>query len=421
MVDRITVRMYSMGFGDCFLVTFWSGQDPKRVLFDCGSLTRTKSQVAKVAQDVVRTCSSANGAPKIDLVVCTHRHKDHVCGFDNPIWKSVEVSEVWMPWTENPSDPEATRIRNRQSAFALALCKAIAPNADVNETLLAKRSSGSIENAQLALAVNSLTNEQAMSTLHRGFAGGPSRRFLPEKSNDQTKGDNPAIRSLENVPGVRFYILGPSRDEAVIANMDPPPGAAYLAQPTLETSDKQSSCGCEPMWQVEEAEFRDKVEGWTTFNDEDKKKVDEIADDPEFGELAAAIDNAVNNTSLMIMIEVGDQFLLFPGDAQWGTWKAVLDQTELRQLLSRTTLLKVSHHGSHNGTPRELIDMLIGDNVTAFVSTGTVKQWPGIPRLPLVDALAKKTSLARSDVDSTQVPTKFKVERDLYVEWTTNV
>ena len=34
---------------------------------------------------------------------------------------------------------------------------------------------------------------------------------------------------------------------------------------------------------------------------------------------AAALDNALNNTSLMLMFEVGDQYLLFPGDSQWGT------------------------------------------------------------------------------------------------------
>jgi len=28
MVDRITIRMYEVGFGDCFLLTFWTGAKP---------------------------------------------------------------------------------------------------------------------------------------------------------------------------------------------------------------------------------------------------------------------------------------------------------------------------------------------------------------------------------------------------------
>ncbi len=413
MVDHISIRMYRVGFGDCFLVTFWFGQTPKRVLFDCGSLSKTKADVAKIADDVVATCTT-NGKARLDLVVCTHRHKDHVSGFDNPIWKSVEVGEVWMPWTEDPTDPDATRIRNRQSAFAMALSQAISPGVSPDMTPLAKNSARTIKNAQLALALNSLTNEQAMSTLHQGFTGSPPRRFFPVRSAGNTTAPSWQTYSLATLPGVQFHILGPSRDEAVIADMDPPTGEAFLAQSSATAMGTDASAGCEPIWQVSEAVFRQQAPG-TTFNAEDMDAVNDVADDPDFSLLAAAIDNAVNNTSLMIMIEAGDQFLLFPGDAQWGTWKAAMEQVAVRELLKRTTVLKVSHHGSHNGTPKELLESLLGSSVTAFVSTGTVTQWPGIPRGPLMTALDQKTKLARSDVAT--APSGFSVEGDLYVEW----
>ncbi|TPN82571.1 hypothetical protein FJ987_16520 [Mesorhizobium sp. CU2] len=415
MVDRISIRMYRVGFGDCFLLTFWFGQTPKRVLFDCGSLSKTKAQVAKIADDVVATCTS-NDRAALDLVVCTHRHKDHVSGFDNPIWRTVEVGEVWMPWTEDPADPDATRIRNRQSAFAMALSQAISPGVSADLTPLARNSARTIKNAQLALALNSLTNEQAMATLHRGFAGNPPRRFFPARPGDNAAAPSLQTYALTSLPGVQFHILGPSRDEKVIANMDPPAGAAYIAQSNAMPAQSDASAGCEQIWQIGEALFRQQTPG-STFNDEDRIAVEKIAEDPDFSVLAAAIDNAVNNTSLMIMIEAGNQFLLFPGDAQWGTWKAAMDQVEVRELLARTTILKVSHHGSHNGTPKELIESLIGSNVTAFVSTGTVTQWPGIPRGPLMAALNQKTKLARSDVATP--PAGFTVKRDLYVEWET--
>ena len=40
------------------------------------------------------------------------------------------------------------------------------------------------------------------------------------------------------------------------------------------------------------------------------------------------LDRAVNNTSVMFLLQVGDALLLFPGDAQWGAWQPLLDDAE---------------------------------------------------------------------------------------------
>jgi beta-lactamase superfamily II metal-dependent hydrolase len=409
MIDRLTIRMYEMGFGDCFLLSFWSGEVARRILIDCGSLSRPKADVARAAKDIVSECTPAEGPPRVELVVCTHRHKDHVSGFDDPIWAGLEVGEVWMPWTEDPTDPVATRIRNRQSNFALALSQAIQPDIALDSMPLAERRRPNLKELDLVLALNSLTNEKAMGTLHRGFSGRPPRYFLP------IKGTEGQLRSLPKLPDVRFHILGPSRREEVIALMDPPSGGAYLT-PGLPSTSPQEGGACEMGWRVTEAAFRAQRPD-STFSNTDMQALKELADQPD-GDLAAAIDGAVNNTSLMMMIEVGDQFLLFPGDAQWGTWDAVLSQPALRSLLERTTMLKVSHHGSHNGTPKDLLEKVIGDHVTSFLSTAPVKQWPNVPRPPLVDALAKKTTLARSDKDGEiRTAPGFTVRAGFFVEW----
>jgi beta-lactamase superfamily II metal-dependent hydrolase len=158
----------------------------------------------------------------------------------------------------------------------------------------------------------------------------------------------------------------------------------------------------------------------STFTAKDREEVNKAADEPD-GDLAAAIDQAVNNTSLVTMIEVGGQFLLFPGDAQWGTWKAILDDADGRRLLEHTTMLKVSHHGSHNGTPKELVEKLLQKGTVALVSTEPVKQWPDVPRAPLMKALAAQAILARSD-KATKVKGQagFTVEES-YVVWETLV
>ncbi len=412
MFDRITVRMYEMGFGDCFLVTFWDGASGCSILFDCGSINRPKAEVAKVARDVIATCTSADGIARLALVVCTHRHKDHVSGFDDAIWSTVEVGEVWMPWTEHPTDPVATRIRVRQSSFAKTLVRALGADLAPDAMPLAAGATDERSAAQ-AMALNALTNEKAMATLHRGFAGGPRRRFLP------LKGSSAQVRTIAQLPGVRFHILGPSRIESVGKAMDPPAGGAYLAMAGATTSPARAGA-CHARWRVDEQVFMSQRAARSTFTAKDKKAVDEMADEPH-GDLAAAIDQAVNNTSLVLMIEAGDQFLLFPGDAQWGTWRAILEDRALAHLLESTTMLKVSHHGSHNGTPKELVETILRKGTVSLVSTSSVKQWPDVPRAPLMEALAAKTILARSDEQARLKRRKSFIAKDGYVEWETKV
>jgi glyoxylase-like metal-dependent hydrolase (beta-lactamase superfamily II) len=126
MIDGVNVRMYQAGFGDCFLLSFRDEHETKHILIDCGSITEGKTQVSKVVSSVISASTEAGQPPRLELVVGTHRHRDHVGGFADPAWAKVEVGEVWMPWTEDPRDADATMIRNRQSSLALGLARSIA-------------------------------------------------------------------------------------------------------------------------------------------------------------------------------------------------------------------------------------------------------------------------------------------------------
>jgi len=416
MSQTLRVRMYRVGFGDCFLLSL-IGQGPDRhILIDCGSITDGKAQVSAVVRDIVATCSSPGDTPRLELVVGTHRHRDHVAGFKDPVWKDVEVGEVWMPWTEDPEDPAATRLRNRQSAFALALSQAVAvagfdADSDPLEVQAANEADAARQ-ATLSIALNALTNEAAMATLHKGFAGAPPRHFLPLKDTVCE------ARTLPGLPGVRIHVLGPPRDEAAMASMNPPAGEAYLKMmaTAASTEDLPKTGAFRPSWRIERATFEQRHPG-STFNPKDQRDVDRLAEEPD-GELAAAIDRAVNNTSLILMLEIGDQWLLFPGDAQWGAWNAALKEPRCSRLLERTTFYKVGHHGSENATPRSLVDTVIDHPFTAFFSTRPVPQWPNIPRAPLVEAMKlKNVAIARSDDEAASAAASFKVEPGLYTEW----
>lgn len=406
------VRMYNVGFGDCFLLS-WPGPEPHRdlkVLIDCGSHSHGPGPrpigevVAQVIEDLR---DEPGGRPRADVVVATHRHQDHVSGFASELWNEVEVAEVWMPWTEHPTDPEARSIRETQSRTARRLQVAAA----------ALGAGDALRDSILALSANSLTNAKAMETLHHGFRKQPKRQFLPSPLTSE-RSFKPAC-----LPGVHVHVLGPSRDSSVIRDMDPPAGKSYL-----QMADEQEARKGEP---------------WLPFAPAWKLGTEQMLGDPEIAhlvprrktdlrtianlnkmdskghlDLAVQLEKAVNGTSLVLVFEIGRSCLLFPGDAQWGTWRVALEDLEWRNLLARTCFCKVGHHGSHNATPRDLLEETLGEGFAAMISTRPISNWPDIPRGPLLDALEEKTGnrVVRSDQPSQATPAGFQWENDLYVD-----
>jgi len=430
--SAVTVRMYNVGFGDCFLLTFPAPDRPRKVLVDCGVHAAGPPKPVPFAEVVKKLIADVvePGGPRIDLVVCSHRHRDHVLGFDNgDQWRDVRVDEVWMPWTEDEKDPEARRIREAQAKkardLALALRRMLA---------LGRIDQGGFDRIQAVVANSDLTNAKAMDTLHRGFAGGAVRRFLPEKLADGKTLARTADTKV--LPGVRVHVLGPSRNPDVIREMDPPSDESFLRLasaaeggapdgPPLSLADWALSPAGDalcPWFMQRYAEAKELPDNpsfdhpprsdeyaaaWLRTADlkwPDLEKLDQLTEDDALL-AAAAIDQAVNGTSLMLAFEMGRALLLFPGDAQWGTWNEALRDPEWSKLLSRVTFLKVGHHGSHNATPQSFVKLLGDDHPVAMVSTRETKRFQDIPRKPLLAALEKATSaLARSDEQAAHAP-----------------
>lgn len=403
MAETVRVRMYNVGFGDCFLLEFpREDLPPFRVLVDCGSHTAgypsAKWKPEDVVLQLIADVTDEKRGAAIDVVVASHRHQDHVSGFRSPLWKGVTVGEVWMPWTENPNDPRATEIRDRQSRLALGLNLAFKQQAFDNRWM-----SSDVKQSLQSIAGNSLTNEAAMRTLHRGFAGRPSRKFLASRRKALT---------IAGCPGLAVHVLGPSREESVIRDMDPPTGQSYLrfiapaldggatASPTSRHTEYRSTgpfarnLTISPLTYENDPDLREPLAADVKAAATAMMRDDDIA-------TAVALDKAVNGTSLMLVFEFGKAFLLFPGDAQWGTWNAALSEAKARDVLSRTTFYKVGHHGSHNATPVEFVQNVLNPEEKIWGSAASVRpvgMWPQIPRIPLLDELKQRSSrLVRSD------------------------
>ncbi len=109
------VRMYRQGLGDCFLVSLpGSSGAPFHLLIDCGVHAGTPGEVdmmQRVARDIETTAGG-----RLDVVVASHDHWDHVSGFvqARSVFDRVEIGEVWLSWAEDPADSEAQALRRKR-------------------------------------------------------------------------------------------------------------------------------------------------------------------------------------------------------------------------------------------------------------------------------------------------------------------
>jgi hypothetical protein len=203
-----------------------------------------------------------------------------------------------------------------------------------------------------------------------------------------------ALESPAGLSGLTVKVLGPPEDEEFLSQMDPPEGQRYLrlnnGQPVIANALKPflDSWGASP---------NDAPSNWPTLLPEDLRKIQDRATTPLDG-LAFALDQVVNNTSLVTLITYLGQHLLLPGDAQYGNWRYWLEKDGSADILSTVTFYKVSHHGSMNATPKDALERMSDGKFAAMVSTQNTP-WPSIPRQPLLDALDRKTGhkVVRSD------------------------
>ena len=426
--DSVTVSMYNVGFGDCFLLRFPADDRERKVLIDCGSIKRPTVKkksipigdvVKKLIEDVTE-----DGEPRIDVVAVSHRHEDHVSGFLNPAWNEVRVDEVWLPWTEDPKDPKAVRLLQEMSSFALALNREFHQLSAINalgddessfvahviENFFGEAPSNQIEGDPLL----SLKNDEAMATLHRGFVGGAQgakREFMRRRSAGRP------CRSTA-LPGVEIHVLGPSDDESVIATMDPPSDESFLRGVAAPSDNGDRSLLPFPAWEPGESDPRP---------DQDLLSLLQRITSTSTVLGAAALESAVNNTSLMLAFELGDAVLLFPGDSQWGSWQLNRDDEQQRDLLRRCTFYKVGHHGSHNASPRFFLDdERLRGLWGAAISVTPHGRFTSIPKQELVDHLITrltvgdaKPRMVRSDEppSAAQVPEGVTVVDGLRVDF----
>jgi hypothetical protein len=375
MATAIRVRMYRTGFGDCFLLTF--GSPGRHVLVDFG--VHMHGDIGTM-DDVMRLIEE-HTASKLELIVATHAHRDHISGFGKfaERFAKFEIGEIWLPWTDDPKDTKASAVRRKHLALYHAL------DTHLRVALGATESQPRYAAALEALS-NLKGNETATTELARGFGTGATVRYLAAGASIPKVGD---------IAGLSADILAPARDASFLARMNPPADQHYLTAPG-DTSDLLRPFPSLEI-RVGEADYTTIVGlGQPQLLPPQLDTLHELAEAPA-ERLALALDNVRNNTSLVILFRFRGKALLLPGDAQWGNWQSWIESDTARDVIGGVDFLKLAHHGSENATPVDVVKALRASGVGAMVST-QVKPFPTIPRKPLLTAVEAHCGVAvRSD------------------------
>jgi hypothetical protein len=117
------------------------------------------------------------------------------------------------------------------------------------------------------------------------------------------------------------------------------------------------------------------------------------------------VDDALNNTSAILLFEAGQKRMLFAGDAQIENWEYALSRQEDLDLLRGVDLYKVGHHGSRNATPRKLFNLWneSANPQQLLVMMSTLSGFHGrteqtaVPRATLVNALKSRGDFHSTD------------------------
>ncbi|MFO1126121.1 MAG: hypothetical protein U1E25_13225 [Methylocystis sp.] len=413
------VRMYRHGLGDCFLLTFpRAGQAPFQILIDCGALARDKTQMTALVKEIRDTVKEESGGKRarLDVVVGTHEHKDHLSGFNqarSTFNNDFDFGEVWLAWTEDLSQKEIKAIkdaRREATKKVRAAISALSINANLSEAL--GPTSSLLQFSDEDDGIEERTVAAAFEYLkQRGRQRGSKLRFLKP-------GEEP--RTLKNVNDVRVFVLGPPLDPILLKSSEVTEamkrdGTIYHLAPSglsgAEALAAAASAATDPgalkaqpfSSALSKMNFKEapayKKETWRRI-DQDWMSA--------FGQLALDLDNDTNNSSLVLAFEFEStgEVLLFAADAQVGSWlswrklalKDGRNTIPALELLGRAVFYKVGHHCSHNATLKENgLELMQDDRLVAFIpldvetarKQGT-KGWD-MPAKPLLKALKKHT------------------------------
>ncbi len=323
---RLTVRAYNIGFGDCILISWDEADRVHHAWVDFGTHHNDdRSVYAAIFDDVL-----ARTGGRIDLVLISHRHLDHLEGFyvmRERLRSEFEVARLWHAWVTPAVDAQFKIASDRLEEVlppALQADSGVIGDVYRNNLALSTRdrmdeiaalfpassvfqvnrqmdlaASGALPSGLSRMTIEVLAPEQDSSTYLQPIETGLAAR---QALDDHFAG---FASGASRAPGVAADAVGPAGDEAAAA--DDLPDVMRLA---------------------DFARLRRQLRSGGL-------------------DLLAAINKSRNNTSIVSRWTWEGVTLVLTGDAEVESWAVM----RANGVDFRSSLLKIGHHGSIDASP----------------------------------------------------------------------
>lgn len=343
--NELRIRAYNVQFGDAFLISFSdrdeTGEETTRhILIDVGNILSTAGGGPDdLFRPVLENILDVLGKEPLDLYIMTHEHLDHVQGLlyaeekcytesADELRQRLQTKFAWLTasaeenYYENHSDAKKkhlmlVEVYNKINSYMRAHRKSAVPiPIEVEALWLNNNPRRTIDCVKY---LRSLADQTYY--IHRDF---------------EPEGHHPFNEA-------KIEIWAPEEDTSVyygryrpltmgLGVTEPPSGSRKW--PTLSAMVPHQGVDAGAFYTLV------KMRG-------------------AYFENLLMIDKAANNTSVVFTLEWRGLRFLFTGDAEKRSWKTMAGKGVLKPV----HFMKVSHHGSHNGTPKtELLEKVLPVN-----------------------------------------------------------
>jgi len=368
----LTVRAYNVRFGDAIFVTV-PDRDPstdkettRHILVDFGNALSTAGGDDSYFKPAIDSTMKELGEKPIDLYVMTHEHMDHVQGLfyastkiypNGDFEKKLSVDYAWLTRSADPDYYKDFPKAHEQKKRLQLACEKIRRALEAHPLARGEPFRSLLENnnpRNTDQCVEYLRNvaRKKTSYVNRGLATKGTHPFKEAKLDIWAPEADASDYYGKLQPMALGVIDGPAGADPTLVNPLPPAG-------------------------VDAGAFYNLV----------RMRESGLADN------LLAIDKAANNTSVVFSLKWRGWTLLFTGDAEIRSWQTM----KKNNVLEPVHFLKVSHHGSHNGTPEtEILELILptsSDKARNAVISTYPHTYSGIPHAPTNNRIKKLCTL----------------------------